>query len=271
MATIEGAFSAAREAGRAALIPFFTAGYPTLGALAELVHAAEEAGADLVEIGIPFSDPLADGPVLQRAATLALEAGTRVERIFSAVAAMKPGRPRVFLTYFNPVLRRGLERFAEDTARAGLSGAIVPDLPWPEAGPLREAFSPRELALIPLVAPTSTDDHLDAIRGARGFVYAVSVTGVTGARRTVGAGVDDLVARIRRHVDLPVAIGFGISGPEQARRIGRVADGVIVGSALTEAIMRDPKRPAEAAYAFLRPMAEALQNSEGLDTENTSV
>ncbi len=252
------AFRRAGEEARTALIPFFTAGYPSLADLPELLHAAAEAGADLVEVGIPFSDPLADGPVLQRAAATALAGGVRVDAILDTLVHAKISLPRVFLTYVNPVLRRGFEHFADDAASCGMAGAIVPDLPWTEAGELRQAFSARGLAVIPLVAPTSTDAHLVALRSATGFVYAVSVTGVTGARQALADDLEGLVGRIRQAVPLPVAIGFGIATPEHARAIGQFADGVIVGSALTEAIMRRPQAAAEAAYAFLRPMVEAL-------------
>ena len=257
-AAIQTAFERARASERAALIPFLTAGFPTLAALPDLIKAAEDAGADVVEIGIPFSDPLADGPVLQRAASEALAHGTRVDDILAAVARLPKGAPRVFLTYINPVLRRGYAAFADEANAAGMSGAIIPDLPWSEATPARKAFQTQGLALIPLVAPTSTDRHLKAIESARGFVYAVSVTGVTGAREGINVGVASMVERIRRAVNLPVAIGFGISTPEQVKAVGAIADGVIVGSALTQALMHHRANPAKAAYEFLHPMRRAL-------------
>lgn len=259
--TITVAFERARKAGRAALIPFFTAGFPTLNILPELLRASEEAGCDLVEIGIPFSDPLADGPVLQQAATTALAQGTRVNDIYQVLDG-SPGKvPRLFLTYVNPVLRRGFDTFAEEARTHGISGAIVPDLPWTESAGLSQSMADRDLALIPLVAPTSTDHHLQAIATARGFVYAVSVTGVTGARRDIDDGVAQMVARIRKAVPLPVAIGFGIATPEQAQKIGEIADGVIVGSALTVALMNDPDHAAQVTYDFLYPMRRALESS----------
>ncbi len=263
VAAVAETFRRAHDEGRAALIPFFTAGYPSLAVLPELLRAAEDAGADLVEVGIPFSDPLADGPMLQKAAATALAGGVRVDAILDILARTKTEIPRVFLTYVNPVLRRGFDRFADNAVASGMAGAIVPDLPWTEARALRRAFSARGLAVIPLVAPTSTDAHLAALRSADGFVYAVSVTGVTGARQSVAGDLETLVARIRQAVPLPVAVGFGIATPEHAQAIGQFADGVIVGSALTEAIMRRPQAPAEATYAFLRPMAEALARARG--------
>ncbi len=257
---IQAAFMAAKASDRAALISFFTAGFPTLGVLPDLVKAAEDGGADIIEIGIPFSDPLADGPVLQQAASEALAQGTRVQAILDLLGQLPTGIPRVFLTYVNPVLRRGYIPFAAEARDAGMAGAIVPDLPWTESSELARAFQHQGLALIPLVAPTSTDKHMRALKSADGFVYAVSVTGVTGARQGIDGGVEAMVARIRQAVDLPVAIGFGISTPEQARRLGHVADGVIVGSALTQALMAKRANPAQAVYDFLHPMRLALDS-----------
>lgn len=257
---IKQAFGLARAEGRAALIPFFTAGYPTLSVLADLIRAAEEAGADLVEIGIPFSDPLADGPVLQRAAGEALAAGVTIDQIFSALSRLPVGAPRIFLTYVNPVLRRGYAGFAHQAADVGMAGAVVPDLPWVESGALSREFDKRQLALVPLVAPTSTSQHLRDISTSKGFIYGVSVTGVTGSRSGIDVGVTNMVQRIKTMTDLPVAIGFGISTPEHARAIGDIADGVIVGSALTEAMMAEQGNLAKTAYEFLRPMRKALDH-----------
>ncbi|NMP22422.1 tryptophan synthase subunit alpha [Sulfobacillus harzensis] len=257
MSTLTQAF----QAGRPALIPYVTAGYPDLGRLPGLVRALADAGADIIEIGIPFSDPLADGPVLQKAATEALERGTRVEAILEMVAKVAPAAPPlVFLTYINPVFHYGIERFATDARAAGIQGLIIPDLPWVEGREMRQAAESSGLSVIPLVAPTSTDAHLKAIRSARGFVYGVSVTGVTGMRQSVDQGVEPLVRRVKAAVKLPVAIGFGISGPEQAHRVGQVADGVIVGSALVKAIQDNPERAEETAYTFVRSLSTALQN-----------
>lgn len=261
MTSIAEAFVRAKAERRAALIPYVTAGYPDLGQLKGLVAALVEAGADIIEIGIPFSDPLADGPVLQRASTEALARGTRIADIFKAVGSLGDvSVPLVFLTYINPVFHYGIERFSQDAHEAGVQGLIIPDLPWVEGREMRHAAEGSGLALIPLVAPTSTDRHLNAIKKAKGFVYGVSVTGVTGARQSVDAGVNGLVARVKQHVNLPVAIGFGIASPAQAREVGQVADGVIVGSALVDAIGRDPDRAEEAAYRFVRELRAGLDN-----------
>lgn len=261
MDRIGQAFRDARAEGRSALIPYVTAGYPTLDRLPGLIRALTRAGADVIEIGIPFSDPLADGPVLQRAATEALAAGTRVRDILhvvSEIAADAP--PLVFLTYINPVFRYGVEAFARDSAAAGVAGWIIPDLPWLESRSVRDTARKHGLALIPLAAPTSTDQHLKAIARGQGFVYGVSVTGVTGVREAVDSGVETLVTRVKNHVGLPVAVGFGISSPDQAREVGRVADGVIVGSALVKTIAEHRDTAEEAAYQFVRGLREALDN-----------
>ncbi len=261
MTTIREAFAKAKAEGRAALIPYVTAGYPDLARLRGLVAALTEAGADVIEIGIPFSDPLADGPVLQHAATEALRRGTRVKDILAAVETFAASSaPLVFLTYINPVFHYGIERFSADSKQVGIQGLIVPDLPWVEGRDMRRSAEKSGLALIPLVAPTSTDAHLRAIRTAKGFVYGVSVTGVTGARQAVDAGVAGLVARVKEHVNLPVAVGFGIASPDQAREVGQLADGVIVGSALVDAIGKNPDQAEQTAFRFVRDLRMALDN-----------
>lgn len=261
MTHIDEAFQRAKSAGRAALITYITAGYPDLKLLPGLVAALTEGGSDIVEIGIPFSDPLADGPVLQRAATAALEHGTRVSSILASVEGFAPQvAPLVFLTYINPVFRYGVGKFAEDAVKSGVQGLIIPDLPWTEGQDLRQQAQSRHLAVIPLAAPTSTDAHLRAIGRAQGFIYAVSLTGVTGARKLVDAGVRPLVERIRHFTRLPIAVGFGIATPEQAREVGEVADGVIVGSALVQVLEQNPGREEEAAYQFVRQLSSAVQN-----------
>ncbi|MBX5466276.1 MAG: tryptophan synthase subunit alpha [Firmicutes bacterium] len=257
---IAAAFAAARKAGRAALIPFVTAGVPTLEALPDLLGAVAQAGADLIEVGLPFSDPLADGPVLQRAATWALERGTRVDAVFAALRTVAPHLPPlVLLTYVNLVLRRGMTEFVQAAQEAGISGLIVPDLPWAESDSLRQVAKRGGLALIPLVAPTSTDRHLKDIAGAKGFVYGVSVTGVTGPRQAVDPGVAHLVARVRAEVALPVAVGFGIASPAQARAVGAIADGVIVGSALMSRILDHPDSAVSEARHFVAELRRAVE------------
>lgn len=263
MTRLDEAFAKARRQRRAALIPYVTAGYPHLSRLEGLVQALADGGADIIEIGIPFSDPLADGPVLQRAATEALAQGTRVRDILEQVASFSSRMPPlVFLTYINPVYRYGIREFARDAGQSGVQGLIIPDLPWLEGRDMRNAAQESGMALIPLVAPTSTEQHLRAIRSASGFVYGVSVTGVTGARASVDSGVRDLVQRVKEVVKLPVAVGFGIASPEQAKEVGQVADGVIVGSALVETIAHNPADAEDVARQFVRSMSDALINIE---------
>lgn len=260
--TIKEAFTEARRQHRAALIPYITAGFPSLDHLAPLVKALEAGGADLIEIGVPFSDPLADGPILQHAATEALASGVKLQHILDRVATLEVSVPLVFLTYVNPIYRRGIERFIGDSREAGIQGLIVPDWPWGEMQGVQKMARHHEMAMIPFVAPTSTDGHLDAIREADGFVYTVSVTGVTGTRAEVDQGVMPLIARIREHVPLPIAVGFGISTPAQARETGRVADGVIVGSALVKIIGDNRDNPVGAAERFVGTLRHALEKTK---------
>ncbi len=257
--TISEAFARARQENRAALIPYITAGYPSLEHLESLVKALEAGGADLIEIGVPFSDPLADGPILQQAATEALARGVKVQQIFDRVKDLAVSVPLIFLTYVNPIYRRGIDRFITDSRRSGVQGLIVPDWPWNEMREAQETAQSQGVAMIPLVAPTSTDAHLKDIRNAAGFVYTVSVTGVTGARSQLNHGVGPLVERIRQHVHIPIAVGFGISTPEQARETGRVADGVIVGSALVRVIRDNRDDPSGSAESFVRAFRDALE------------
>lgn len=225
-----------RAQGRKGLIVYLMAGDPNPAASADLVEAATAAGADVVELGVPFSDPLADGPVIQAAGQRALRAGTTPGRVLDLVRELRArgvSAPVVLMTYTNPLLRLGFEAFARAARASGVDGVIVPDLPHEEADALREPLGREGLALIPLVAPTTPPERVAAIaRAASGFVYCVSVVGVTGARDTLSDRFAPLVAEVRRHTDLPVAVGFGIQSPEQARAVGEVADAVIVGSAV---------------------------------------
>ena len=233
MSRIGDAFAAARAEGRTALICYAMGGD---GDTAALLRAIDQAGADVIELGIPFSDPIADGPVLQAAATRALAAGATLRKLFELVGSLKLRAPIVAMGYMNPIESIGLPAFAQAAAQAGIAGAIVPDLPLEEAGPLRELLSARGLELVPLVAPTTGTARAAAIaKSARGFLYTVSVTGVTGARAVLP---DDLAARLkelRAISPVPVAVGFGISTPDQAKALKGLADGVVVGTALVAA------------------------------------
>jgi tryptophan synthase alpha chain len=235
---IAEAFAGARASGRrAALMPYLMGGYPDLATSGDIGLAYARAGADLVELGVPFSDPLADGPVIHAAATRALSAGATVAGVLEVARAVSREVPVVIMCYANPIFARGLERFADLLVDHGVSGLIVPDLPLEEAGDARAACAARGLAFVPLAAPTTPIPRLERIgAGASGFLYTVSLTGTTGERAQVDRALDAVVARARAATQVPVAVGFGISTPEQARAAAAArADGVIVGSRLVRA------------------------------------
>jgi tryptophan synthase alpha chain len=236
---LDATFERLRAKGERALVAYLMAGDPSLAETERLVIEAERRGADVVELGVPFSDPLADGPVIQRADVRALAAGTSLPRVLEMVASLRARvrLPLVLMTYYNPILAFGLEGFARAAAAAGADGLIVPDLPHEEAGPLRAETEAVGLDMIMLVAPTSTPARVKAIaRLSRGFVYIVSLTGVTGARRELPPDLGAQIRTLRLVTTKPVCVGFGVSTPEQVAAVGRVADGVIVGSAIVRAI-----------------------------------
>ena len=231
---IAAAFSGHGHA--AALMPYLMGGHPDVRASAECGLAAADAGADLIELGIPFSDPLADGPVIHSAATHALSQGVRLHEVLGVAREVSEAVPVVLMVYANAVLARGAERFVDDAAAHGASGLIVPDLPHDEAAAVRGACDAAGLALVPLVAPTTTPERLAEIgRDARGFVYTVSLSGTTGERDALPAELGQTVARVRAATAVPVAVGFGISTADHARQVAAVADGVIVGSRIVRA------------------------------------
>lgn len=229
---------ACRAEGRAALIGYLPVGFPSVDGSIEAMEALVRAGVDIVEIGVPYSDPVMDGPVIQDAAVRALESGVRLKDTFAAVRAVRAaGAGALVMTYWNPVLRYGVDRFAADLAAAGGDGLITPDLIPDEAGDWIRAADEQGLDKVFLVAPSSTPERLAAVTGrSRGFVYATAVMGVTGARASVGDAAEDLVARTRAVTDLPVCVGLGVSTRDQASQVGRFADGVIVGSALVRCL-----------------------------------
>ena len=249
--SIAAAFAATN--GRAALMPYLMGGFPSLDASAAIGEACADGGADLVELGVPFSDPLADGPVIHAAGTSALTAGATLHGVLGVAERVSERLPVVLMCYVNPILARGLERFADEAASAGVSGLIVPDLSHEESGPIREACDAAGLALVPLIAPTTPEDRMATIVGqARGFVYTVSVTGTTGERAGVDGSLAAVIANAKAHSPVPVAVGFGISTPEHAAAAAAAgADGVIVGSRLVRAA-------AEAADAGRDPAAAVL-------------
>ena len=235
---------------------FLTAGYPDLEATLELVPALAEAGADVVELGVPFSDPLADGVTIQVSSQKALEHGISLHGCLDLVTRLRNKVPEtglLLMGYYNPVFQYGAAKFAADAQKAGLDGLIMADLPEEESGPLREELSPKEIALVPLFAPTSTDERISAgCKHASGFVYCVSLTGVTGTRESLGGGAFSLVERVRQHTSLPLAVGFGISTRQHVEEVGREADAAVVGSALIRVMMESPReRLVEEASAFV--------------------
>ncbi len=235
---IAEAFESARADGhRAALMPYLMAGYPDLDRSREIARAYVDGGADLIELGVPFSDPLADGPVIHAADVAALATGVKVEDALGVAREVAEQVPVVVMCYVNVILARGLERFADMLLAVGASGLIVPDLPLEEAPAALAALDARGLALVPLVAPTTPDERLAQIGArARGFLYTVSVTGTTGERAANAGGLAGILARARAHTDVPVAVGFGIGTPEQAAAAADAgADGVIIGSRLVRA------------------------------------
>jgi tryptophan synthase alpha chain len=261
-------FEHLRARGERALVAYFTAGDPSLDVTRRLVLEAARRGADVVELGVPFSDPLADGPVIQRAAMRALERGTSVARVLETVATLRAETrvPIVLLTYYNPVLAFGLKAFARTAADAGVDGVIVADLPPEEADPLAAEAEAAGLDLVHLVAPTSTPERVRLIaRRSRGFIYLVSLTGVTGERRELPRDLAEQIRTLRLVTTMPVCVGFGISRPEQVAAVGRLADGVIVGSAIVRLVeaRADSRTLVEDVGAFIAELKAPLRPGGG--------
>lgn len=242
VSALDDLFARCRQEGRAALVAYLPAGYPDLPTSVAAVRAVAEAGADVVEVGVPYTDPLMDGPVIQEAASRALAGGFRLAQVFEVVAAVREaGAVPVVMSYYNPVLRHGVDRFARELAAAGGAGLITPDLIPDEAGAWRASARQHHLAPVFLVAPSSTDARLRmTVEACEGFVYVASTMGVTGARAQVGGGARGLVERARALTDLPLCVGLGVSTGDQAAEVAGFADGVIVGSALVRAVGQDP-------------------------------
>jgi tryptophan synthase alpha chain len=247
---------------RAALMPYLMGGYPDVAGSLRLGEAFVDSGADVIELGIPFSDPLADGPVIQAAGEEALRAGVMFDDVLEGVARPLAERvPLVVMCYANPIVARGREAVAARLAEAGVAGLIVPDLPIDEAGELREACDRAGIALVPLVAPTTTPERIEqTAEAARGFIYVVSVTGVTGERNELPPELESVVSRVREAASVPVAVGFGIATAEQVGRVGEIADGVIIGTRLVRALADASSLEAGLAdvAGFLREAAAAL-------------
>jgi tryptophan synthase alpha chain len=270
MNRIEAAFK-----NKPIFMPYFPLGYPDLDTSIDVIEALAKNGADLIEVGLSFSDPLADGPIIQKATQVALEKGITVKKSLEAVKELRQRGviiPLVLMGYYNPMLAYGLEKFVCDAVEAGVDGFIVPDLPMEESDEFMFALrSPRrgsgatgqgsvvEAPLIQMLAPTSSPERMEMIaRNAKGFIYLVSVIGVTGERKSISEGLGELITRMREHTSAPVCVGFGIGTPEQAKEVGGMADGVIVGTACVRTIGKS-ENPVETAKEFARSFADSLR------------
>jgi tryptophan synthase alpha chain len=243
---------------RPSLIAYVTCGDPDLNTTRDIVLAAIEAGASVIELGVPFSDPVSDGPVIQRASQRALRNGTTLAQVIKLAAEIRQrsGTGLIIFSYLNPIIRMGLARFCAAAQNAGIDGALVTDLPVEEAGKYVHEMRQRSLATVFLAAPTSTDVRLKRIaQVSSGFVYAVSRTGVTGARKQLPEDAQALVKRLRKYTDLPIAVGFGISTAEQFRSVGNFADAAVVGSAIVEIIERNPGAEAHSVAEFIKQLS----------------
>ncbi|GAB4123120.1 MAG: tryptophan synthase subunit alpha [Roseiflexaceae bacterium] len=259
MSRIAATFARLKAEGRAALMPYLMLGFPERDSVLELAPALEAAGADLFELGIPFSDPLADGATIQRASEKALANGVRLQDCLTTIASLRAHGvqvPIVPMGYYNPFLQYGLERFTSEAAAAGADGLIIPDLPPEEAAEVQAACQAAGLDLICFVAPTTPDDRIaEIVRVASGFLYCVALTGVTGARRELWEGLPDFLQRVRRHTDLPLVVGFGISSARHVQQVSNYAEGAIVASALINTIDQLPAaQQVEGAATFVRDL-----------------
>ncbi len=268
MGRIEAAFRRARQQQRAAIAPYFTVGYPDLAATLEGIRAAVRAGADLIELGVPFSDPLADGATIQKSSTAALDNNVTLQTCLEATKQIRadfPDTPIFLMGYYNPFLQYGTGRLAKDAAAAGIDGLIVPDLPPEESGPLDDVIAAHALDLIYMIAPTSPDERIEAIaQRARGFIYCVSLTGVTGARDSVSDAVPSLIQRVRARTNIPLALGFGISQPRHVASVAPIVDGVVIGSAMVNLMGGAP--PAERTQSvenYVRSLVQAARSTGG--------
>ncbi len=264
MSRLETTFKTLASNGEKALITYIMAGDPSLQDTEQLVLSLERAGADVIELGVPFSDPIADGPIIQQAADRALKSGTSLRKILGLVRTLRATTqiPLVLMAYYNTIHAYGEAAFCHDAVAVGVDGLIVPDMPVEEAGPLKAAATPAGLDLVFLLAPTSTPARRAMIaRESHGFVYYVSLTGITGAQLSDMGEVEANVARIRRVSKVPISVGFGVATPEDAKRIAKTADGVIVGSALVKRVAELPQNPgmmeriAEFVHSLKRAMA----------------
>ena len=252
-------FQKLRERGRKAFIPYLMGGDPDLASLPRLLEILTDTGADLIEIGVPFSDPLADGPVIQAAGVRALRQGCTLTKLLAAVKPVAPGlaAPLMLMIYYNQVLQRGLERFMNELKEAGCAGLIIPDLPPEAAGGLRKLAADLEIGLNFLVAPTSTEERIRAAAEAStGFLYAVSLKGVTGVRSSLPPELPEFINRVKSISERPVAVGFGIATPDQAGMVAGLTDGVIIGSAIVKTVAESPTL--DQVQSFIKEIREAI-------------
>jgi tryptophan synthase alpha chain len=265
MTAISRCFENLRRNQECALIPFITAGDPDLETTAKALQVLDNSGADIIELGVPYSDPLADGPVIQAAATRALARGTTLEQVLEMLKEISPSlrSPIILFTYYNPILYRGVDKFLGQIKDAGVAGLVVPDLPLEESAGLIKPAAEMEIDLTLLVAPTSSPERIEAIaRASQGFIYLVSVTGVTGIRTQMQTRVGDLLQQIRHVTDKPIGVGFGISDPEQARQVKAWgADAAIVGSAIVKRLAEGtPEQGLDAIAKFCQSLKIAIKN-----------
>lgn len=255
MNRIENAFK-----NKPIFMPYFPLGYPNLETSIDVIEALAKNGADLIEVGLSFSDPLADGPVIQQATQVALEQGITIKKSLEAVKELRKRGveiPLILMGYYNPMLAYGLDKFVRDAKEAGADGFIVPDLPAEESQEFENVLG--DLPLIRMIAPTSSAERMEKIaRNAKGFIYLVSVTGITGERKSIAEGLNDLIASVREHSSVPVCVGFGIGTPEQAKEVGQMADGVIVGTACVRTI-GSSQTPVETAKQFAKSFRVSLK------------
>jgi tryptophan synthase alpha chain len=247
-----------------AFIPFITAGDPDLDTTREIILAMQDAGADLIEIGIPFSDPVAEGSVIQEADDRALAAGTTTDKIFDMVKSIQNQLhvPVVFMTYINPIYVYGVEKFAEKSKECGAAGVIVPDVPFEEKGEILDMFKKQGLTVISMIAPTSVDRVQMIAKEAEGFIYCVSSLGVTGVRSEISTAVSSLIEQVRAVKDIPCAIGFGISTPEQAHAMAEISDGAIVGSAIVKIVAEHGKESVPYVKEYVESMVKAVRTAK---------
>jgi tryptophan synthase alpha chain len=253
---------------RPSLVAYLTCGDPNLAASRDIALAAIEAGADVIELGVPFSDPVADGPVIQRASERALRSGTTLQQVLSLAKEIRRRSESglIIFTYLNPIMRMGVAKFSAEVSDAGVDGALITDLPFEESRDYLSEMRKRKLVTVFLAAPTSTDQRLKQIaQASSGFIYAVSRTGVTGAQQKLPEDARALVRRLRKYTKLPVAVGFGISTSEQVEAVGEFADAAVVGSAIVQTVERNPGKEAESVAQFVKQLLVARRSSPALE------